>query len=243
MVKLRTGSEYFDLDCFTYLYGRASLEVVHFDKTGALYLGGTSYRQVGFQLAQFGSYYHQPAISSNLDGYVPVACVAEPIIDCLLLCFDPQYQLRFATYIGGPAFWQRSERLHDVLLRNVNDNLYLVGNTTKFQNLTSYFPLDDGGGIPSFWPDWAGGESDAFISTFCTEEMPVAVTSAVLDDERLYWYYVDPDRLAIMVYLMARRPCRSWMPLAVWYQCSDQPLARNAQHQSRSVALPLAYTC
>ncbi len=73
----------------------------------------------------------------------------------------------------------------------------MVGNTTKYMDITSYFPLDDGGGIPSFWPDWAGGESDAFISSFCMEETPVSIPSPVAAGSNAYWVYEDTDHITV----------------------------------------------
>jgi hypothetical protein len=67
-----------------------------------------------------------------------------------------------------------------MLERNTNENIYIAGRTTKdvAAGLTSsYFPLDNGGGIPYFSSAWAGGLSDNFIASICNES-PTGVLDA-----------------------------------------------------------------
>lgn len=137
-----------------------TIRSVAFDSDGALYIGGYV-SDLEVPLNEYGGYYHQSDVKPN-EG------VTE---DAFLICIDPDYQLRFATYFGGEAASNSHEVIYHIAQRTTNNNIYVVGGTSKGEHVSSYFPLDNGGGVPSYWSDWAGGLQEGFISSFCPEAM------------------------------------------------------------------------
>lgn len=59
-------------------------------------------------------------------------------------------------------------------------NIYLGGITSRANNAASYFPLDDGGGVPYFEDEWHGGLHEGFLAAICAE----ALNEVGLDETR-----------------------------------------------------------
>lgn len=146
------------------------IRAVKFDDAGSLYLAGAT-TGLGIPLNTYGGVYHAEAMESN-EGVDQ---------DAFLICIGPDYALRYATYFGGGAAAAYGEYICDVFQRSTNGEIYCIGSTSKGVDYTTYFPLDEGNGIPDFWPDWAGGDFEGFITSFCSEtvtSVPGSTTAA-----------------------------------------------------------------
>ncbi len=158
---------------------------VAFDDEGALYIAGQC-KGLGVPLNQYGGYYHQPTINPN-EGVEQ---------DAFLICIGPDFSLRFATYIGGEAAANAGDQIYDILQRNTNGHIYVAGYTGKGTDQTTYFPLDDGGGIPDFWDEWAGATTDAMIASFCPEA-PTMLPSSTPDRSGPHLLWPDDNHIAL----------------------------------------------
>lgn len=132
---------------------------VVFDAFGRLFVSGRC-SGPGLVLQPYLTGYFQPVIvDDHLGGSTEQS-------DCFLMGFDAGQQLLWSTYFGGDASAAYHELIYTMLPRY--GNLYVAGFTSKqIGFFATYFPLDDGGGVPYFEPGWQGAEYEGFVTSFC----------------------------------------------------------------------------
>lgn len=140
------------------------IRACHFDPSGKLYIAGCVRDGSGLLLQPLTGIYQQNAFEVDQIGVMTEAS------DPFLVCFTPGNNLVWGTYFGGQAGVQH-EGIFTLLWRALNDNIYIGGFTSKFENPLSYFPLDDGGGFPYFEELWQGGTTEGFLAAFCGEAL------------------------------------------------------------------------
>lgn len=122
----------------------------------------------------------------------------DPYNDGSVLRFSASNELEWGTYLGGEG-GPFGESINTVLRRPSGSYLQVAGSTSKHvDHVLSFFPLDDGGGVPYFSEVWAGGSSDAFIAAFC-EELTVGIERAGhIDVPHLVWRGGNGDEGSIL---------------------------------------------
>jgi hypothetical protein len=153
----------------TYLHNGAGsstdIRALQFDPTGKLYIAGRVRDGSGLLLQPLPGIYQQNAYNIDVVGASTEAS------DPFLLCFGPGNAFLWGTYFGGVASAAYHELIYTILWRNLNGNIYAGGYTSKDADPLSYFPLDDGGGIPYFEELWQGGLTEGFLAAFCGEAL------------------------------------------------------------------------
>jgi hypothetical protein len=170
--------------------GTTCIPLVHsvtFDNTGALYIGGNT-TALAVPLNQYGGYYHQSSINLN-DG------VSQ---DAFLICIGPAFDLRFATYFGGDAGGNSGDYINFVTQRSTDQEIYVIGSTSKGTDQTTYFPLDYGGGIPYYAWEWAGGTTDGFVTAFCPEAQTGFSNLATVQSDVPALVLLDADHVTLL---------------------------------------------
>lgn len=167
-----------DLIWSTYLNGGAgsttSVFAVAFDAQGNLYVAGTV-SGGGLPLQSLPGHWYSPSIVPNTSNGSP------GLGDAFIMSWDPQQNLRYATYFGGESGLY-SETIYTMLERN--GLLFFAGETTKdfiggIGQYTTYFPLDEGDGVTPYFEDqYMGGAREAFMANVCME-MPTGLTPAL----------------------------------------------------------------
>lgn len=92
---------------------------------------------------------------------------------------DNNTSLVWSTYLGGTLdefyYGINNGENHQAICIDGNSNLYLGGLTRTSQTQTNPFPLDNGGGLPTFYQPLIDGPMDATITKF--DLLPVNVVS------------------------------------------------------------------
>lgn len=141
------------------------LQSTCFDQQGNLFVAGR-FRGTGFPHQALTGIYDQPSINDDLlNGGSPEAS------DMVIMSFTPSQYLAWSTYFGGFANSLVHEYIYTLLKRNYNGDLYAAGYTSKDLVPTSYFPLDDGFGVPYFEDNWQGGDQEGCIAAFCASTL------------------------------------------------------------------------
>jgi hypothetical protein len=141
------------------------LQSTCFDQQGNLFVAGR-FRGTGFPHQALSGIYDQPSINDDLlNGGSPEAS------DMVVMSFTPSQYLAWNTYFGGFANSLVHEYINTMLRREYNGNLYAAGYTSKDLVPTSYFPLDDGYGVPYFEDTWQGGNQEGCIAAFCASAL------------------------------------------------------------------------
>lgn len=136
------------------------MEAVTVDKWGMVYVAGETASPNMPVLSSTNYTYFQPAIEPN-EGQDNDAFLAmfKPVDDVMNWC----------TYFGGNA-GIIPERIRTLVAKE--GALFAGGFTSKFNNLSSYFPLQDNGIPGSFYDDIFGDlvnpTQDVFLTKFCT---------------------------------------------------------------------------
>lgn len=148
--------------------GAMELVSACFDNAGNLYVGGLATNPTLVQVGWPG-FWSPPGIVQNSTGGVPGS-----MGDAILMSWDPDQTLRYRAYFGGASESYLSDRIWTLVQRTTNDNIYFSGFTSKDVAggpgfLTTYFPLDDGGGVPYFEDLYQGGGQEAFVASLCSE--------------------------------------------------------------------------
>jgi len=153
----------------TYLHNGAGSVVYPttcaFDPTGKLLLASYLLGGTGVLLQPLSGLYQQSAFNADVSGN----SVEQK--DPIVTVFGTNNQLLYGSYLGGEANAAMPEYIFTVLHRRANGNIYLAGTTSKEADPMSYFPLDDGGGVPYFEDDWQGGTSEGFLAAICGETL------------------------------------------------------------------------
>lgn len=153
----------------TYLHNGAGsntdIRACQFDPSGKLYIAGRVRDGSGVLLQPLSGIYQQN------EYYIDLAGSTTEASDAFLLCYGPGNTFLWGTYFGGEANAAYHELIFTVLWRNLNGNIYVGGYTSKDADPLSYFPLDDGQGIPYFEELWQGGLTEGFLASFCGESL------------------------------------------------------------------------
>ncbi len=169
-------------------YATNDINSVVFDGQGQLFVSGRC-SGPGLVLQPWLTAYYQPMIiADHLGGST------EPS-DCFLMGFGTGQQLLWSSYFGGDASAAYHELIYTMLPRK--SNLYVAGYTSKQIGMfTTYFPLDDGGGVPYFEPGWQGAEYEGFVTSFCLPA-PVAVPDIMSGVVGFSAYFLGPAGLQL----------------------------------------------
>lgn len=153
----------------TYLHNgpnsNTDIRACHFDPTGKLYIAGRVRDGSGLLLEPLAGIYQQNTYAVDQAGATTEAS------DPFMICFAPGNNLVWGTYFGGEASAAHHEMIYTILRRELNENIYVGGYTSKDVDPLSYFPLDDGGGVPYFEELWQGGTTEGFLAAFCGEAL------------------------------------------------------------------------
>lgn len=142
---------------------------VCFDPAGNLWAGGVV-DAPNIPIVVLPGYWDPPGVVQNTTAGVPSS-----MSDAVLMCWDPQQDFRYAHFFGGASEGYRSDRIITLRHRNANGNLYFAGHTSKDIAggpgfLSTYFPLDEAGGPPTYFEDtYMGGPREAFVASLCSE--------------------------------------------------------------------------
>ncbi len=156
------------------------MEAIYFSKDGDLFATGFIIGDAAGELiVNSPGIYNQTSINVNLDEW-------SSVLDGFVLRFDPNIQLKWGTYYGGEAGGWESVRT--ILKRPQGGYVQIAGTTSKDpDHILSYFPLDDGAGVPYFTNDWGGSGADVFAAAFCIESTVGLATVAEQGEDRLQW--------------------------------------------------------
>lgn len=137
-----------------------------FDPSGKLLVAGAA-RDAGTNLLYepLPGLYDQGVINPDIVG------ATSENKDPVVLVFGVNNEFLYGSYYGGEANAVYRELIFNILHRNLNGNIYLVGVTSKEADPFSYFPLDDGGGVPYFEELWQGGNQEGFLAAICGEAL------------------------------------------------------------------------
>jgi len=91
--------------------------------------------------------------------------------DPIVLAFGTSNQHFYGSLLAGEANPGYPEYIYALLHRRLNGNIYVGGVTSRANNVASYFPLDDGGGVPYFEALWHGGMNEGFLASICAEAL------------------------------------------------------------------------
>lgn len=153
----------------TYLHNGASSytwpATCAFDPTGKLLVAGYSRDGAGVLSQPLAGLYEQAQYNADVSG----ESVEQK--DPFIVAFGTENELLYGSYFGGEANPGYPEWIFTLLPRRANGNIYLGGVTSRANNTTSYFPLDDGGGVPYFEENWHGGVTEGFLASICAETL------------------------------------------------------------------------
>ena len=166
------------------------LQATCFDALGNLFVAG-QFSGSGFPHQTLNGIYDQISINTDLlNGMSPESS------DMVVMSFTPGHYLAWSTYYGGFASSLLHEYIYTLLKRNQNGNLYAAGYTSKDLDPASYFPLDDGYGVPYFEDTWQGGSQEGCIAAFCASsltglndmsDLSSDLHATVVDEELMIW--------------------------------------------------------
>ena len=155
----------------TYVHNGAGSSTVDliscaFDPSGKLLVAGAARTAGANALHQtLSGLYDQAFIYPDVNG------LTIEYKDPLVLAFGVNNEFLYGSYYGGEANVVYRELIFNILHRNLNGNIYLAGVTSKEADPLSYFPLDDGGGVPYFEELWQGGNQEGFLAAICAEAL------------------------------------------------------------------------
>lgn len=142
--------------------GETWLETVAIDRADRLFVGGYTLMN-GFPFQDAWQLYSTYLEYGAWDG--------------VLLCFDPNQELRWATRYGGAETGTQGERIETICTWS-DERLFAAGITNTVFGPQTFFPFTDPAGDDDFFDDVFYPEWDAFLAGFCIEGLLTSVETA-----------------------------------------------------------------